>query len=155
MNTLLYATSIISIGFIIYILAMIFTVHKMQFFMYLLSFLVTCSGIGLCYLNQYYIISMILLCSVIFIIILHIGFQESKSKPKGCGSPLDSLLNQEAYTTQELTPRGFIIIPHGFMVSESEKIPARSTGVYIPQNTKVRIIKVTNKVAVVEEVSNE
>lgn len=148
MDTLLYATSMYSIGFIIYVLALIFTIKKMQKLMYLLSFLVAIIGILLCLINQYYITSTIYFCGMIFLIILHIGFQESKTKAKACGSPWDNLLEQEAYTTQELTPCGTIIV-------DNETIPARSTGLYIPKNAKVRIIKVTKKVAVVEEVSNE
>ena len=148
MDTLLYASSLYSIGFIIYVLALIFAVKKMQKLMYLLSFLVAIIGILFCLINQYYITATVFSCGIIFWIILHVGLQESKTKAKACGSQWDNLLEKEAYTAQELTPRGTIII-------DNETIPARSTGVYIPKNAKVRIIKVTKKVVVVEEVSNE
>lgn len=148
MDTLLYATSMYSIGFIIYVLALIFTVKKMQKLMYLLGFLVAIIGILFCLINQYYITSTFYFCGMIFLIILHSGFQESKVKVEACGSQWDNLLEKEAYTAQELTPRGTIIV-------DNETIPARSTGVYIPKDAKVRIIKVTKKVAVVEEVANE
>ena len=144
MDNWVFPTSLFFLGFVIWVFSLLFAQKQTHGVVSIISGVIGGVSLLLLFQRDYHAFASVLLCLVLSILIIGLGFDISFQKTKYKG-PLADFVGKEGITLTDLEPKGKVQL-------DGQEILASSEGLFVAAGTKVKVLRCGEKILVIEKV---